>query len=187
MKKLALGLLTFLTLSASAVDLNLEESKIIWLGKKEIVDSKHGGFVKFKSGSLEMKDGKLVSGTVVVDMDSIQTTDEKLSPEWKQKLVGHLKNEDFFKVAEYPTSTFTTTSVKAEGKDKYKVTGKLKMLKAENSVDVVLTQKGKEFTGSLTIDRTKWDLRYGSNSFFDKLGDKAISNEITLELKLVTK
>ena len=132
-----------------------------------------------------MKDGKLTGGEVVVDMSTINTTD--LEGKWKAKLEGHLKNDDFFKVDKYPTASFKTTSVAAQGKDKYKVTGDLKILNKTNSVDVVLTQKGKSFTGDLTIDRTKWDLKYGSGSFFDDLGDKAIADEIALKLNLVTK
>lgn len=185
MKKMILGLLALAALSAQAADLDLSKSMISWVGKKEVVDSKHLGNVKFKSGSLDIKDGKLTGGSVVVDMNTINATD--LEGEWKGKLEGHLKNDDFFKVAKYPTSSFKATSVKAAGKGKYKVTGDLKILDATNSVEVTLTEKGKEYTGEFKIDRTKWGLKYGSGSFFDNLGDKAISNEISLELKLVTK
>jgi len=185
MKKIILGLFTLAALSTQAADLDLSKSEISWVGKKAVVDSKHLGNVKMKSGSLEMKDGKLTGGEVVVDMNTINTTD--LEGKWKTKLEGHLKNDDFFKVDKYPTATFKATSVKAQGKDNYKVTGDMKILNKTNSVDIVLTQKGKSFTGDLTIDRTKWDLKYGSGSFFDDLGDKAIADEIALKLNLVIK
>ena len=185
MKKMILGLVSMVALSVNAADLDLSKSMISWVGKKAVVDSKHMGNVKFKSGSLEIKDGKLTGGSAVADMNTINATD--LEGEWKGKLEGHLKNDDFFKVGKYPTASFKATSVKAQGDNKYKVTGDLKILDATNSVDVVLTQKGKEFTGDLTINRTKWGLKYGSGSFFKSLGDKAIADDIALELKLVTK
>jgi len=37
---------------------------------------------------------------------------------------------------------------------------------------------------SLKIDRTLYDIRYGSNNFFENLGDKAINNEFDLEVTL---
>ena len=42
-------------------------------------------------------------------------------------------------------------------------------------------------TGStkLVVDRSKYNIRYGSNSFFDNLGDKAIYDEFELEINLV--
>ncbi len=185
MKKMILALVSLVTLSVNAAELDLSKSMISWVGKKAVVDSKHMGNVKLKSGSVDLKEGKLTGGSLVVDMNTINATD--LEGDWKTKLEGHLKNDDFFKVEKFPTSSFKATSVKAEGAGKYKVTGDLKILDATNSVDVVLTQKGKEFTGSLNIDRTKWGLKYGSGSFFDNLGDKAIADQIALELKLVTK
>ena len=185
MKKMILGLLAVATLSLQAAELDLSKSMISWVGKKAVVDSKHLGNVKFKSGNLEMKEGKLTGGKVVVDMNTINTTD--LEGEWKDKLEGHLKNDDFFKVGKYPTESFTATSVKATGKDKYQVKGDMKILDKTNPVDVTLTKKGNTFTGDLKINRTKWGIKYGSGSFFDNLGDKAIADEIALELKLVTK
>ena len=185
MKKMILGLIAVASLSTQAADLDLAKSQISWIGKKAVVDSKHLGNVKFKSGSLKIEDGKLAGGKVVVDMNTINTTD--LEGEWKAKLEGHLKNDDFFKVSKYPTAAFKTTSVKAQGKNKFKVVGDLTILDKTNSVDVVLTQDGKSYKGDLKINRTKWDIKYGSGSFFDNLGDKAIADEIGLELKLVTK
>lgn len=185
MKKMILSVMVLASLTSQAADLDLSKSKVSWVGKKEVVDSKHTGVVKFKSGSLKVEDGKLTGGSVVVDMATITATD--LEGEWADKLVGHLKNDDFFKVGKYPTSTFTAKKVAALGSDKFKVTGDLKILDKTNEVSVVLAKSGKTYKGDLTFDRTKWDLKYGSGSFFDNLGDKAISNDITINLELVTK
>ena len=34
-----------------------------------------------------------------------------------------------------------------------------------------------EATGTVALDRTKWDIRYGSGKFFQGLGDKLIYDE----------
>ncbi len=39
--------------------------------------------------------------------------------------------------------------------------------------------------GQLTVDRTKYGIRYGSDSFFDNLGNKAIADDFELEVVLV--
>ena len=36
-----------------------------------------------------------------------------------------------------------------------------------------------------TIDRTKWDVNYGSKSVFDNLGDKWVSDDMEITVKLV--
>lgn len=185
MKKMIFGLLALATLSVQAANLDVAKSKITWIGKKAVVDSKHLGTVKIKEGKFTMKDGKLTGGEVSVDMTTITTTD--LSGEWKTKLETHLKSADFFKVGQYPTTSFKATSVKSAGKGNYKVLGELTIVNVKKSVELVLTEKGKVYSGKLVIDRTKWGLKYGSGSFFDNLGDKAIANDIALDFKFVLK
>ena len=38
----------------------------------------------------------------------------------------------------------------------------------------------------IVIDRSKYDIRYGSGSFFDDLGDKTIYDDFTMTVKLAT-
>ena len=70
-------------------------SKVVWTGTK--VTGKHTGTVNIKSGSLTVDNGALTAGNVVLDMNSISSTD--LEGEYKEKLDGHLKADDFFGVA----------------------------------------------------------------------------------------
>ena len=39
-------------------------------------------------------------------------------------------------------------------------------------------------TAELTFDRSKHDVRYGSGSFFDNLGDNAIKDDIQVSVRL---
>lgn len=123
-----------------------------------------------------------------MNMNSINCTD--LQGEWADKLVGHLKADDFFGVEKYPTSTFVITKVSPAAAGTINVSGNLtiKGITKPLSFPASLSVKGNTVTASakgVTVDRTKYDIRYGSKSFFDSIGDKAIDDEFTLDITLV--
>ena len=172
---------------AKEVKVNTEASTITWTGSK-VVGKNHTGSITLKSGSLDITKGELKGGSFVIDMASLSNTD--LSGEWKEKLEGHLKSDDFFGVATFPTASFSITEVKKGDGGNYSVTGDLTIKGKTESISfpasVKEAGKGYEATATLTFDRSKFDVRYGSGSFFDDLGDNAISDEIALDVKLVT-
>lgn len=160
-------------------------SKVEWLGKK--VTGEHNGVVNMKSGSFDYDGGTLTGGTFTVDMTSI--TDSDLSGEWKEKLEGHLKSDDFFGVEKFPTSTFVISKVVPQGPNYYKITGNItiKGTTQEITFPATLEEKDGQLVGSatMTIDRSKFDIRYGSGSFFDDLGDKTIYDNFDLTVTIV--
>src|SRR5690606_37996156 len=115
-------------------------------------------------------------------MTSINATD--VSGGTKDKLDGHLKSDDFFGVAKFPTSTFKITSV--SGKDKsYKVTGDLTIKGITKSTSFALQiVDDQTATAALKIDRTKFGIEYQSSSFIENLKDKAIYDEFDLNVTL---
>ena len=190
MKKLfLLPLLAILTMAATApvnYSVDISSSAIVWKGYK--VTGEHTGTVKVKSGDLQFTGGKLSGGTFTVDMTSISVTD--LEGEWAGKLEGHLKSDDFFGVKKYPTSSFKITRViPQDTKGNYKIVGKLTIkntTKEEKFFAKMTENNGKvTATGKITIDRSDYDVRYGSGSFFDDLGDKTIYDEFDLNVTLV--
>jgi polyisoprenoid-binding protein YceI len=178
------ALLMSLSLTAATVKLDTGKSKVNWLGTK--VTGKHNGTVNVKSGELKIEKGILKSGVVTVDMKTIKVTDG--SP-YSEKLVAHLNSNDFFAVdvKGNDVATFTTNSIKAMGKGKYKVEGSLMIKKKKAPVNLILNEKGGQYTGELKFDRTKYDIRYGSGNFFSDLGDKMIHDEVVLNITLVPK
>lgn len=162
-----------------------QASKVEWIGKK--VTGQHNGTVALKSGSLTYDGGKLTGGSFTVDMTSIACED--LEGEYKGKLEGHLKSDDFFGVEKYPTATFKIAKVKSLGAGKYTVTGDLTIKGKTESIEfpAQLVEANGKVTGvaSLTIDRSKFDVRYGSGSFFDDLGDKTIYDDFELTVNIV--
>jgi len=164
-----------------------ENSEILWKGHK--VTGEHAGTLEFKETDLKFEGTKLIGGSFVVDMTTLKVTD--LEGNMAKKLAGHLKSADFFGTGDYPTSKFNITKVEAGEKDnEYAVTGDLTIKKTTLSINfpVKVVVKNKTFTSTATlkVDRSKFDIRYGSGSFFDGLGDKMIYDEFDLDIKIVT-
>jgi len=176
---LALTLTT--TVFAGSQKVDVAKSSVKWLGKK--VAGEHSGTISVKEGSLDVNGGKVTGGKVVIDMNSIVDTD-LADATWNAKLVGHLKSDDFFGVATYPTAELVLTKV--EGTN---FSGNLTIKGITNPVSFTATSskdgKSTVYKGTLTIDRSKYNVKYGSKSFFDNLGDKVINDEFTLDFNLV--
>jgi hypothetical protein len=181
-------LLTIIALFAFAINsyaagLNVEKSSLKWTGEK--VSGEHWGNIKFKSGKVEVKGGKLTGGNFVVDMTTISVGD--LEGEWADKLKGHLKNEDFFNVSKHKTSTLKFKKVKEVKPNYYEVTADLTIKEKTHEIKFNAKLKNDMFTGTLVFDRTKYDVKYGSGSFFKGLGDKMIYDDVKLEFNIATK
>ncbi len=161
-------------------EVKIEKGKVVWKAYK--VTGSHVGTITLKEGSLIFEKDKLIGGKFTIDMTTITNTD--LEGEYKQKLEGHLKSDDFFGVKTYPTSTLMFEKVKAIGKNSYKVFGNLTIKGITNAINFDVSIYGKKATASLRVDRAKYNVRYGSTSFFDNLKDKAIYDEFDLVVDL---
>lgn len=167
---------SFTTKNEEKKEIKVETSKVVWKGYK--VTGSHEGTITIKSGHLNFNEDRLTGGAFVIDMLSITNTD--LEGEYKGKLEGHLKSDDFFGVEKYPTASLIFTNVKPTGKNAYLVTGDLTIKGKTETVSFNLSVYGSKANASLKIDRSKFDVRYGSTSFFDGLKDKAIYDEFDL-------
>ena len=168
------------SMSAKTYKADTGYSKVMWSGSK--LAGTHTGTLNLSSGNVEVKGGKVVGGQFTIDMNSLTVTDLKAG-EGKEKLEGHLKNEDFFDVAKNPTAQFAITNV-----DKGTVTGNLTLNGMTKSISfpasVDITEKGVSVaTNDFTINRTDFGIKYGSASFFDGLKDKAINDNVGLKIQ----
>jgi polyisoprenoid-binding protein YceI len=163
-------------------------TKIVYVGKK--VTGEHTGNVTAKSGNLVFKGDELTGGEVVVDMNSLTSTDIT-DKDMNGKYVGHMKSPDFFDTAKHPESKLVIKNSKKTNKG-LEVEGLLTMIGQTQPVKFLVTDLKKTdsvVTGksNLTLNRTKWGLKYGSSSFIKGLGDKAIHDEFTLAIDLTAK
>lgn len=182
---------TTTTDASTDLSVNTEASVINWRGFKP-TGKDHTGTLKLSSGSVQLSDGALNGGKFVIDMTSMDNTDLK-GTEGHAKLLGHLKSEDFFNVAEYPEAHFAITNVEAApGEDgaTHKISGDLTIKGITKNITfpatVKVTDNGVNATAAFVIDRSQWDIKFGSTSFFpDLVGDKVISNDLELNVALV--
>ena len=165
-------------------DISPENSKIEWIGEK--VSGAHSGYINLKNAFFLFEDEKFVGGEFNIDMNTIKCTDIE-NPKYAAKLEEHLKDPDFFNTDKYPISNFKITNIIFDGTS-YMITGNITI--KEISQEIVFPAKfennGNIFHANSTIkiDRTKHDIKYGSGSFFDDLGDRMIYDEFTLKIHL---
>lgn len=182
-----LGLQSLSFAATKTMNFKTDESKVLWEGKK--VTGAHNGDVKLKSGQMVFDEKKLTGGTVEIDLASI-TCDDIKDAEYNKKFIEHMKSDDFFSVKTYPTAKFEITKVsKSKKKDTYDVTGNLTMKGKTNAVSFPMTVMMKDnktmANAEIKIDRTLWDIRYGSGKFFASLGDKMIDDQFTIKFNVV--
>jgi polyisoprenoid-binding protein YceI len=176
-------LVTFTTaaVSAQTKKVNTSKSTVSWVGKK--VTGKHEGTVNLKDGSLTFSGKKLTGGTFNIDMTTITVTDLKAG-EGKEKLEGHLKSDDFFGTEKFSTSKLIFKNITAKDKNNYSVTADLTIKDKTHPVTFILNINGNTATTKLVIDRTKYDIKFKSASFFENLGDKTIYDDFDLDVAL---
>jgi polyisoprenoid-binding protein YceI len=188
----SLGLTWSVSSFAAAYKIDPAQSSVKWTGSKELVKSEHYGFVKIKEGTIDTE-GKTDKGRVVFDMTSIESEDLKDKPDMKKKLEGHLKSDDFFEVSKHPEASLVLKSLKQDPKEKtkYEAAGDLTIKGKTNPVMLpvnVVEKDGKlQVTGTFTINRADWGVKYNSKTFVDvkAVGDKLIKNEIAFDVNVV--
>jgi polyisoprenoid-binding protein YceI len=170
------------------LNIDPDKSEITWLGEK--VTGQHTGTINIREGNLELNNGSLVGGSFTIDMTSLVSTD--LDGEYKGKLEGHLKSDDFFGVNKFPSASLVIKKATKKGNSgTYLVKADITIKGITKAIEftVQLVDNGGSYSANATIiiDRSEFDIRYGSGSFFDDLGDKTIYDEFTLNVRLQTK
>jgi polyisoprenoid-binding protein YceI len=170
------------------LELDMEASSVTWMGDKKIGDA-HEGTINISTGSLSFAEGKLVGGTVVLDMNSIKSTD--LEGDTAATLEKHLKSEDFFETETYPEATFSILAVNYTSESTASVTGELTLHGVTNPVTLETTLSDMDGVwvaeSRVVLDRTLWNVNYGSGSIFKGLGDNIINDEMTIAFTVQTK
>ena len=169
------------------IDVDLRKSSVEWTGKK--LTGEHYGNVSLSKGELILKDKKLAGGSFKIDMNSITCTD--ISDEKSnRRLVDHLKSEDFFSVTKFPVGTLVITKVENTSGENYAITGELTIKGITNAIKFPATLTSvagvTTATANIVFDRSKYDVKFGSQSFFENLGDKLVYDEVEMKVTLVS-
>ena len=159
------------------------QSQITWTGR-EVSTSSHYGTLDFVSGNFEISNGAIVNGEFIVDMTSINNQD--MEGDSKARLEGHLKSDDFFSVESYPTAAISINSSELISDGKWNVSADLSIKGFTHPVNFEMISSEDGWSANLVFDRSKYDVRFRSGSFFENLGDKLIYDDIELSINLIT-
>lgn len=160
------------------------QSRIEWIGKK--VTGAHDGTVAIKAGEIKLsEEGNLVGGRIVADTTSIKVLDIT-DPATNEQMRGHLASDDFFSSEVFPEAILEITSVNDTRVDADLT---IKGITHPVAFDVILNSRDSflEVSARLTIDRTKYGMKFRSGNFFLNLGDSLIYNEFELRVSLIAK
>ena len=163
-------------------DIDISKSSVKWLGEK--VTGSHEGTISIKEGHLHFDNNTFTGGNIVIDMSTIECTD--LVGEPKSSIEGHLSSDDFFGIKKYPTANLEIVNAEKikYSKNKYKVSAILEIKSIKNNVELEVVIDNGSAIVDLVIDRTQYNIKYGSGSFFDNLGDKMIYDDFKLSVSL---
>ena len=172
-----------LQVSDAIYTIDPNQSIIVWTGR-EVTTSKHFGNIYFASGQFEVKSGLISSGEFVVDMTTIDNQD--LPEERRPRLEAHLKSDDFFSVESYPTALLSILSSESMSEGKWLVSGELTIKTFTHPVEFEMLNSNDGWKANLVFDRSKYEVKFRSGTFFENLGDKLIYDDIELAINLKT-
>jgi polyisoprenoid-binding protein YceI len=160
-----------------------EKTTLNWIGEKVI--GEHNGTIKLKNGWITFTDNKITSGEFIINMTTIKDDDSNA------RLESHLKSDDFFGVDKFPESKLVIKNSDSFEKGTATVRGDLTIKGITHPIEFKAAMQKKEdgtwFYSSIIVDRTKYNVRYGSGSFFDNLGDRTIYDEFMLKVNLLVR
>ena len=170
-----------------AYNLLADSSKVAWLGT-ELTTKTHFGSLRAHSGNLKIDKGGEVAGNITIDMQSIIVED--LKGRSKEVLENHLKSDDFFGSNNFPTATLEFRSLNRYDNDGGQIfNGNLTIKGITNEVEfsakLIKQTPLLHAVGKLVFDRSKYNVRFRSGSFFDDLGDKLILDNIEVDINLI--
>ncbi|MBN9382725.1 MAG: YceI family protein [Chitinophagaceae bacterium] len=180
-----LGIFAFKTKKQQYI-VDPSKSSLVWIGKK--ATGEHTGNIAIEKGAFQFEDARLKSGSFDIDTRTI-TDNDITDKDNNAKLVGHLKSDDFFSAETYPRASLVITNVTPAGGGNYTIKANLTIKGITNEIGfpalVSLSGKQLNATAKITIDRTKYNIKFRSKSFFENLGDKFIYDNFDLVVSLV--
>ena len=163
------------------------KSVVRWIGRTPV--KFHDGTIDIQEGNFSVDYNGILNGNIIIDMESINCTD--LSGGGKKSLEEHLMNDDFFSVNKFKTSKINISSEMKPNNGLIDFKGNLEIKNISHPISfkssISKTPEGKYTASSkLTFDRSMYNVKYKSKSFFDDLGDKFINDDIEIELEIIT-
>ncbi len=165
-----------------------EKSSIKWKGTKS-TGSYHDGLISVHQSLIQIDSTNvLVGGEIIIDMNSIICTDIK-DESSNSYLVSHLKNDDFFSISNFPKSTLKITGITFLNDNNYNITADLTIKNHTHPIDfianIIIKDKIALASGKIEINRSQYEIKYKSKSWFPDIGDRFINDIFELYFNLV--
>jgi len=181
-------------IKGTPLNVNTVTSLVNWTGVKPT--GQHTGTIKLSKGMVFTDNGKVTGAKIMIDMNSIDCTD--LSGEYKADLEAHLKGtkageeDHFFNVASHPIAMIEISKVievKNSETATHRAMGNLTIKGISKPVgipcNITVDDNGVHVvTKGFEIDRTQWNVNYGSKTIFSDLKDKFINDKIQIDLDI---
>jgi len=177
----AILMVASLMVSAQSYKVNTKTSTLQWYGKK--VTGDHFGFISLKEGNMTLAKDQITGGKFVIDMNSITNSDVK-DAGYNAKLVNHLKSDDFFGAEKHPEAVLEVVKSTTFKNNEATVEGKLTIKNITHPITFTAKRAGSIYSAKIVVDRSKYDVKYGSGSFFEGLGDNMIYDEFEMTVTL---
>ena len=161
-------------------DVLAAKSNVIWKASK--IGGEHEGNIFLKEGHLHFEDDKLVSGKIEIDMNTISCTD--LSGTYKNKLETHLNSPDFFDTKKFPVSSIELIKCQEIGNKEYKINAEITIKDITKEIQFTAELLDGTASANIILDRSEFDVRYGSGTFFSDLGDNLIYDDFELNIRM---
>ncbi len=161
----------------TAIPFGPETSTVEFLGSK--VTGRHEGGYNTYSGIVDLVDEKAEASSVLVEIDMTSVFTDAPG------LTDHLKTDDFFAAAKFPTSTFSSTRIVADAaKDNghYSVTGDLEMRGVKRTITfpaaIAIRADHVAVKAEFVIDRKEFGIAYAGKQ------DDLIRNDVVIILDI---
>jgi polyisoprenoid-binding protein YceI len=176
--------------NAVVMSIDPVNSSVAWEGSN--LRGSHNGTIDLAAGEMYIIDNQLVGGNIVMDMSRIVVLDIE-NPAMNERLTNHLKSDDFFSVETYPEALFQMANIRqiedaAPGEPNYLISGNMTIKGITHGVSfpafVEITDDMLRANADFDLDRSQWDVRFGSGKFFENLGDRIINDNFNLKLDI---
>jgi polyisoprenoid-binding protein YceI len=163
-------------------------STVNWTGKKVL--GLHTGTINIAEGFIGIAENIITDGEIQIDMSTIVITDIE-NKKTHDDFLAHLQNDDFFATDKFKTAKLVITGSEKSADGKLKINGTLTIKDISHPVSfnasVEIFTDFLHSLGEIVIDRTMYNIRYGSGKFLQNLGDNLIYDDFVLQFKLIAR
>lgn len=190
MKSLCFILLATTIFGQNSLHIDMDKSSIKWKGTKS-TGSYHDGLINVKTSQLDFdKNNQLIGGEIIIDMNSIICTDIQ-NKKSNRSLVKHLKDDDFFGTDIFPISKLVITNVEKIDEQNFKLIADLTIKENTHPIEfianIIYNNDTGLASGKIEIDRSKYNVKYRSKSWYPDIGDRFINDNFELFFNLLAK